>query len=445
MKSTIGTLYIALTLVFSSFHMNAQDQKYTLDQIVQQSLENNSTLKIQKKVVEEKQVKIEETQVKLLPTIVINADYSYNFNVANLSLPAGSLGFIEPNSFIPNTNLSFPLTEKNNFSTGVSFYQPITQLRKITATVKMDKVDKTMAEVQANRLSNNIALDIKKLYYAILAARKRMDAAEKKIEVAKIQLYDLQSALNSGKTIKLNEAGFKANLLKEQQELLKLKIKEKDLLSDLQIISGIDTSAIILEESNSESMSQLYNLESLKESGSKNNFNVQLSTLEEEKLKLAVKATNESLLPDLGIIAGYNYQRGNSLLPETNPYIGASFKWNIQDIFSTSKQVAQRKIQYEQVKENNLFVKKQTNSEIDKSYRKLNQSIELVDLAKITLDYRKNDFELEKNKKAAGLCLPLDVLKSEFLLTEAKADYYEAKLNYIINFEELNNLTNLKK
>lgn len=442
MKPTINIISIALMIIFFNLTLYAQNQKYNLNQIIQYTLENNSMLMIQREVVEEKQSKIKETQIKLYPSIILNADYIHNFKIGQLSLPAGSIGFIEPNTLIPNININFPLGEKNNYTTGISIYQPITQLNKIITAVKIDKVDQTIAKLQVEKLTKKITLDIKILYYSILAVRKRIDAAEKKNEVAQIQLYDLQSAINSGKTIQLSEFGLKANILKEQQDLLKLKIKEKDLLSDLQILSGVETSSIILEESNTDNLHRFENLQSLKDSEVNNNFDFQISSLEKEKLTLAIKATNESFLPDLGFIAGYNYQKGNSLFPETNPYIGINFRWNIQDVFITSYQLKQKKSQYEQLKENNQFTKKQIFSEINKSYRKLIQSKDLVDLAKMTLDFRINDFELEKNKKRAGLNLPIDVLKSEFMLTEAKADYYEAKLNYIINLEEINNLTN---
>ena len=154
-----------------------------------------------------------------------------------------------------------------------------------------------------------------------------------------------------------------------------------------------------------------------------------------------IKAAKLSYLPDLGVFAGYTYQEGNSIMPKSNPYAGASLKWNIHDIFSNKQVLSQRQYVQEQAEANEKYTKEQTAVSIEKAYRKMKQAEELIGVVNKAVDYRKAELRLKNDKKQTGIAKPIEVLETEAALAKSEADLYAAIMNYKIALAELKMLT----
>ena len=63
------------------------------------------------------------------------------------------------------------------------------------------------------------------------------------------------------------------------------------------------------------------------------NVDLQLADLKIRKAEQGIAAAKRSYLPDVGLMAGYSYQNSIRILPETSPFVGASFSWNIRGYF----------------------------------------------------------------------------------------------------------------
>jgi outer membrane protein len=162
------------------------------------------------------------------------------------------------------------------------------------------------------------------------------------------------------------------------------------------------------------------------------NVDLQIASIIKSKAILGIKAARQSNLPDVGLIAGYSYQKGNPLLPSNNPFVGVNLRWNIQDLLSNKEILKQREFQVKEAEENIANTKEQVNNDIDKAYRKIIQIRELIGVAKKTVAFRKEEMKLEEDKQAAGLNLKTDLLNSKALLAKSEADMYAAQLSYTL-------------
>jgi outer membrane protein TolC len=136
-------------------------------------------------------------------------------------------------------------------------------------------------------------------------------------------------------------------------------------------------------------------------------------------------------------VAGYAYQTGNKIYPEQNPFIGANFKWNLQDIFSNRQLVNQRRSQLLQAHEQVTLTEKQVTSDIEKARRKLSHARALIEVALKTVTYRTEELKIQQNKAENGLNTLSDILNTKALLAKSEAGLLAAQLNYRIVYSEL--------
>ena len=414
----------------------------TLQKAIDMALQNNHLLNIKKIEVKEKKSKVAESRIKALPMISISSTLQYNQNLAELTIPEGSFGSIPLSAQLviplPNQDMTFELSQHETFNAAVTLYQPLTQLGKIKAGIDVSKTDVNIAEQETRKASQQIRQAVEKLYYGLLINQKNIEEANAKIELAKMKLHDVEAALESGKTIDVNKAGLMANIADEEQNLLKLQIEAEDYTADLNNLTGLNTDNLVL--SNVEFSTPKFITTTATEPLSSNS-DLKIAELNQQKAKQAVKAARLNYLPDLGFIAGYSYQTGNNLYPGKNPFVGANFKWNLQDIFSNRQQVNQRNFLLEQASENVINTREQVTSEIEKAHRKINQSVALINVAQKAVTYREEELKIEYDKQVSGLNTKTDLLDAQALLAKARANLLAAQLNYRLACSDLTILT----
>ena len=419
-----------------------QAQPLTLEQAVEQALQNNHLLNVRKLQVAEKEAKVAEDAIKRYPVASVSSSYQYNANLGQLVIEQGSFGALPLGGTtiaLPNEEKTFPLGKHHNFNAGVTLYQPITQLGKIKTGIEVAKTDAELARHEQSRASLQIRQAIEKLYYGLLITQKQQEEANAKIKLAQMRLNDVESALLSGKTIDVNKAGLQANIADEEQNLLKLRIQNEDYTADLKQLTGINADSVTLAPVDNVSPGT-GSLDSYLTNAATANNDIKIASLTEIKTQKAIRAAEQSNLPDIGLVAGYSYQTGNLLFPNNNPFVGAQFKWNIQDLVANKQVIRQRHLLSEQAHENLINTQNQVKNDVSKTHRKLTQATALIAVAEKAVKYRTEELKVQTDKQASGLNLEADILSTRSLLAKAEADLLAAQLNYRLAYSDLQRL-----
>ena len=420
-----------------------QAQPLTLEQAVEMALQNNHLLNVRKLQVAEKEAKVAEDAIKRYPVASVSSSYQYNANLGQLVIEQGSFGALPLGGTtiaLPNEEKTFPLGKHHNFNAGVTLYQPITQLGKIKTGIEVAKTDAELARHEQSRASLQIRQAIEKLYYGLLITQKQQDEANAKIKLAQLRLYDVESALLSGKTIDVNKAGLQANIADEEQNLLKLRIQTEDYTADLKQLTGIEADSVTLVPVGNAGIAA-GSLDNYLTSAATANTDIKIASLTELKTQKAIRAAEQGNLPDIGLVAGYSYQTGNLLFPNNNPFLGAQFKWNIQDLVANKQVIRQRHLLSQQARENLVNTQNQVKNDVSKTHRKLTQATALIAVAEKAVKYRTEELKVQTDKQASGLNLEADILNTRSLLAKAEADLLAAQLNYRLAHSDLQRLT----
>jgi outer membrane protein len=436
-------LLVAFVLLASG-HLFAQQSSVNLETVVDKALQNNKLYQMKTLQAEEKRAKVQEDQIKAYPAVSVSSAYQYNLNIGQLSIPQGSMGVLPlPTGSIalPNSDLNFDLAKHHTFNAGATIYQPISQLSKIKTGVEVAKTDVEIAEWEKVKVSLQIRQAVEKLYYGILINGKQKEEANARLELARMKFYDLESANMAGKTIEPNTSGLQASIADEEQNLVKLEIQQEDYLADLSRLTGIPVGEIQLTPIDFTAERPGKSLDEYRNGAMDNNADIQLAGLGKSKSELAIRAAKLSYRPDIGLFAGYTYQKGNVIFPQNNPFAGASLKWNVQDIFSNKEVIRQRYLIARQAELLLAEKKEEINNGVEKAYRRIRQAQMLIEVAERAFTYRSQELKVQEDRKVAGLNTAADVLNTRSLLARSEADLLSAQLNYKLALSDLKILT----
>jgi len=442
-------LIVAVTLFLFAAQppVSAQTVKILkLEDAIDLALQNNHLLNIRRYQVEEKQERVKEDRVKFLPTIAIGGSVQYNSNLPSITVEQGRFGTLPFNGMyypLPPIDEIIEVGEHNVYNAGVAVYQPVSQIGKIYAGLQYSNTELQIAQTEEARAAFQIKQGVEKLYFGLLIIRKQIEEAIIKVALAETKLNDIQNAVTAGKTTESNMYGLSASMADEQQNLLKLKIQYDDYFADLIQFTGLDpTDSLELQPVQVKNYKATISAidTSLGQARSKNN-DLKMALLNKTKTEYSIKASKYSYIPDFGLLGGYTFQEGSDIYPRNNAYIGASIKWNLQDILSNRAVQNQRIYLKKQAEENLMNIVEQVSRDIDKAYRKLNQSTQLIHVAEKVVEYRRADLKIQSDRHISGLNLESDLLSAKAAMAKAESDLYAAQYNYRIALSELKILT----
>ena len=141
---------MAIALSLGEQYATAQTPTYSLQQLKETALKSNHILSVKQWQIAEREAKIKEDETKRYPTATVNGNYQYNFNLANITIPAGSIGVLPVSSTVqvplPNEDKSIQIGNKNLYNLGVTAYQPISQQIKIKTGLEVNRMDVAITE-----------------------------------------------------------------------------------------------------------------------------------------------------------------------------------------------------------------------------------------------------------------------------------------------------------
>lgn len=194
--------FLALLSLFMMNNIRAgNEETWNLERCIQYAVENN--IQIQKSNVGEQQqeVSLKEAQAALFPSLSFGMNQSLNYRPLQDS----------PNSIVANgmANTSTKkLTENGNYSLNASW--TVWDGKSNTNTIKIQKLNKKMAELDTEISKNSITEQITQLYIQILYSTEAKKVNESILETAQKQVERgkemMQNGLLSETELKLLEA-----------------------------------------------------------------------------------------------------------------------------------------------------------------------------------------------------------------------------------------------
>ncbi|MBC7962052.1 MAG: efflux RND transporter permease subunit [Steroidobacteraceae bacterium] len=440
--AAVTVAIMALVLLAAGKDASAEpvNHSLTLSQAVELALQQNSVLKIGRAKVTENDQKIVSARSQYFPLLSNNTKYTALSDKQHVTIPAGSLGNVGGGPF-PNNDVKLSQSRTDVLYSETTLAQPITQLLKIHEANQIARADRGIADAELNRSTNETVLAVHQLYYALLIAHKERDAAQASLTAAQESLRESEEAVKAGNLLDVALISAKANLLQGRQALLVAENRISDVTSELNDLLGLPSDAIIdVTEAGLSELTELAKDQSYDEARARNG---ELLAAREtlEKSHHAVRAARYEYIPDVTIFAKHGYQDGAPFVENNIGIFGAELTWNIFDWGKRKGDIGQRVAQRSQAEENLARIDKRIGIDLDKAYRKLERSKQMVDVAREALSLSKENTRLSENGLIAGTVTTAKHAETVAALRKAEMDELQASLQYRLARTELDRIT----
>ncbi|MGB5244850.1 MAG: TolC family protein [Lutimonas sp.] len=440
MKFNCDKLLLGLSIFLILFSLKngiAQNaEPISLEQAKSLAIQNNYELRMNEQSYAVAQAEQEQANAAFLPSLVLS-----NTSVSTNN-PLQAFGFkllqksVSVEDFNPD-RLNDPGNQEN-FNTKIELMQPIFHLdgwkMKKAAKSKMEAV-----ELENERSKEYLLLEIEKAYMQLQLAYKQQEVIEKALETGEENLKITKNQFDQGliqyadvinvevryNEVKNNLLIAKSNLLNSSDYLNYLTGKEsKDVLipTEKLVMSNYDEQDVIeMSSSRKDLLAIEQNLEA-----------------QEQMLK----SSQYQFVPKASALAHYEWNDNNFMgFDASNYLVGLQLSWDIFDGGKTLGKVHREKAMLEKneiYKQNYLA---QSELELNKAYRQMNDARDAVEISKLAVEQSKESYRIVSNRFSQGLEKTSDLLYAETQLQKQELNYSQALFNYNYALSYLNFLT----
>ena len=323
------------------------------------------------------------------------------------------------------------------FLTDTALTQPLTQLLKTYQADKMALADQQIAAADLDKTKTDVIFATHRLFYGLVIARKQRDAASAAVTAGEQALREAKDSVAAGNVLEVAAIGSSAVLLQNRYSLLSAEIQIGDLNSELNDLLGLplDTDINPLDPPPPETTArsrESFVLEALEK-------NPEIKAAQEavKKAESGVKAAYIDYIPDISMSGHYAYQDGVPFLTHNIGTFGVKMTWNIFDWGKRRAVVAQRKEQLTQANENLRRVEKRIEVEVDKAYRKLEQTKNLIGVTRESLTLQNENLRLKSNGRKAGTATEAQYAAAVAAVKNAEYEELQALLGYSLAVADL--------
>jgi outer membrane protein TolC len=436
-KVPAAAAILALAFLLGSGQALAETRTLTLDEAVTLAVAQNSSVKIAGAKVREGREKRKSVRSDYFPHLK-NESNAFNISkLQNITIPAGSLGTVPGTGAFPPQDVTIDQGSGSAVVTNTTLEQPLTQLLKIYRADKIAHADQQIAAAEWGKTKTDVVYDTHRLFYGLVIARKQQDAASAAVAAGEQALREAKDSVAAGNQLEVAAISSNAVLLQNRYSLLAAKIQISDLNSELNDLLGLplDTEIEPLDPPPPETNGQ--SRESFVQEALGKNPEIKAARESVNRAQSGVEAAQLEYIPDITLFFTHTYQDGIPFLTRNFDTVGVKMTW---DIFEWGKRrdiVAQRKEQLAQTKENLRRVGKRIEVEVDKAYRKLEQTKSLIDVARESLALQKENLRLKGNQVKARTATEAQYASAVAAVKKAEYEEVQALLGYNLAVADL--------
>ena len=404
-----------------------ETRRITLEEAVALATRQNSIVKEAHLKEKEMQAKVTEARANYFPVLSNESDAAHLRSIEHLEIPMGALGVYPVPGPVPGTNTSLPLGHHNFLLSTTTAAQPITQWFKIHAGVNVARADLGVAHDNARQAENEVALKMKQLYYGLLSAERRKQAAELRIEAGEERLGEARNGVEAGVVLELKVLDGEAQIAEARHGLGSLEDAISDMKVEFNDLTGLPLDAevelVAPEPETTDVTAGELQTEALAR-------NPEVAAAEQtlKKARAGLSAAHAEYIPEIGAFAQYVHQDGVPLLTENNGLIGVRMNWTLLEFGKRSGQVHERQAQVAEAEENLRHAKNRVRVDIEKEVRKVRRAETGLEAARESVAARTEMSRITANQVEAKIVNPSALKEANAQLAEAEAGLFQAEM-----------------
>jgi len=436
--ATMGLVSVFSLLTFAVGQQPASTvpRRLSLHEAVELALKHNHVVRIAALHVEEQQHAKEVARSAYLPTIRNDSLFAHATDTQFIAIPAGAFGSVEGTA-IPQRQFNINQGDKNFISSGTGLTQPLTELFKIRAGNDVARAELNASREQARRVENDVALNVRQLYYGILVTQSRYQAIEAKIRAVDDLQGERVQQVKYGSTLEVDLIESKAQLLQAKQELLTTELQLSDLRLKFNDVIGFPLKTEIALDPNVPEPSESCGREQCIKLALDSHPEINEARAEVEKASAGVRAAKREYIPDIEAFARYSYQENVPFLARNFGTFGIHFGYDLFDGGKKRAALRERDAQLAQAKENLARISDEIEVRVQTAYNKLERTQQMVAVSQQLLATRQEAQRVSVQQLQQGTYLRSQADAAATQELEAQTTLLQSQLEYAQAQDEL--------
>jgi outer membrane protein TolC/preprotein translocase subunit SecF len=435
-KPHSGAVAAALiaVLVLAAGTAHAETRRLTLPEANELALEGNSALKIARFKVDEKGRTVDSTSANYYPHLANFTLYQGQSPSQLVSIPLPGVGTV------PIQQASPAQASSTFFLNSTFLAQPVTQLLKIHEATGVARSDQRVAEADEKKAENDVIYAVHQLYYGLLVAGKQKAAAEAGLAAAQESLREAEKAVRSRTLLEVSVTEARTAVLQNKQSLLAANIQISDLNAELNNLLGLPLDTELELSDPGPSKSPVESRDTYLQAALCGNPEIEAARASVVKAQHGVRAAYDEYIPDVSLFAANTHQEGASFITHNVATFGVFMAWDVWDWGKRNAVIGERDAQLSQARENVHRISDQVTVELDKAYRKLENTKSMMDVAREVLALQTERLRLVSDQIRTATAGYTKYNEAVAAVKKAESDEIQARLGYELAIAELNRI-----
>ena len=401
--------FLPICLVVATL-AQAQEKNVSLQEIVQQSLQNSKSVKVAEAAKNTSEYKVQSAKNNRLPDVSLSGQYMHLFTTTNVDFKIPMQSSTAGNSIEPSQMMMA--------SANASL--PIFAGFKIKNGIKQSELMVDLSNLQIEATKENVVWQAINLYFGLYRTQHSIDVLNENLVRANQRVKDFQNFLDNGIIPRNDLLRVKLQASNVQVAIEEAQTQYKNINYRLNILTGQDENTVV----NVNDIQDLSTLESSQDFSHRTD--VKSYELKDKMVENQIKIAKAAYYPQLAVSAGYyalDIDKVASITNATNVGIGLKY-----DLSSLYKNKAEVEIAKAEKLENEL----QRETTIDKAKVEISEAFQKFELAKKknivyneAVEQANENYRIVKDKNENGLADTDDLL-------EADVQQLQAKINKVV-------------
>ena len=422
----------------TAFAQDSAVMQLTLPQAIDLALKQNRSVKLAQLAVVENEQKKRIAQADYFPRLKNESTVIHLTELQQLVIPAGSLevpGIAGP---VPSTTAVIGQGEFTAYTSGTGLSQPLTQMFKVHQVNRAATADILSANERLKAAENDVALKVSQLYYGILIAQLKGEAAKAEAEAAQVKLQESTSSVEQGNALEVVALESRAATLDAKQTILKQSLQVRDLTFELNNLLGLPLNTKLqLSEQAFVAPSSPASREECVRIAREQSPDVRAAQQAVERARAGLGAAKYAYMPDLTAFARQSYQSGIPFLVHNFGTFGAIFEYELFDGGRRKAEIGEARTMLFKAEVNLDKVEEEVAVAVEIAYDSVEQSLTLVTVAEEVLKARTEGARLADSQFEQGAALASVRAEAAAKMSSAKASLLEANVELSLAQAEL--------
>ncbi|MBS1128362.1 MAG: type secretion outer membrane protein [Nitrospirae bacterium] len=435
-KSARSALLVLAVLLpsISAFDDGHAAEKLSLTQCLETALKNQPAIRAAQENVRAGQGRETQAASPYFPQLTASTGYSESH------APLGG---------------AFGDSTTKSYTTSLSLSQTLYDFGKTGNAYDAAKLGTLSLERDAERISQEVVLNVKQSYYALLAAKKLVEVAQKTIEQTESHLKQAEAFFRAGSKPRYDVTRAEVEVNNANLGLINAKNGVRIRTIALNNAMGIDPGRAteIVEEL--PSVPVLPSLDKAQADALQNRPDMKRMEADIEAARARLTAERSNYLPTLSANAAYNWANGTT---EMGPFMGTMFKGDVQNSWNagimltlplfqgglTAGRIAEARANLLALEAQRDAMKQSILLEVNQAFADLESAAARVEVMEKTLQKARENLDIAQGRYKAGVGPYIEVTDAQLSSVNSETDHIKALYDYHLAIAQLQKAMGIK-